>query len=267
MASGETIDREITSLSCADGGLRKLSLRPHLRTSLTLLLEAHEYALDLQLDAWELAVELDVLRGASLTNSDLRWLCAVGLLEHAVEVTGPMDSSRQFRRTNLVNVHEPTCVVLTPNGVMAAREFCDGSSSVLDNRPANGHCRVVNADDVVLQPKWDDQRRQLRVAADVVKEFKLPSPNQETVLMAFEEEGWPPRIDDPLPPLAQLDPRRRLHDTIKALNRKQKRALVRFMGDGSGEGIRWEFVNGEPATREREIARTIAGEQPPKLSR
>jgi hypothetical protein len=34
-----------------------------------------------------------------------------------------------------------------------------------------------------------------------------------------------------------------LHDTIKALNRKQKVCLVRFMGDGSGEGIRWELCN------------------------
>jgi hypothetical protein len=80
------------------------------------------------------------------------------------------------------------------------------------------------------------------VGVEIVKEFKLPSPNQETVLMAFEEEGWPPRIDDPLSPLPQLDPRRRLHDTIKALNRKQKQDLIRFMGDGSGEGIRWELT-------------------------
>lgn len=76
--------------------------------------------------------------------------------------------------------------------------------------------------------------------------------------MAFEEEGWPPRIDDPLPPLAQLDPRRRLHDTIKALNRKQKRALLRFMGDGSGEGIRWEFIAAEREPRERAIAHAVA---------
>ncbi len=100
----------------------------------------------------------------------------------------------------------------------------------------------LGPDDLPRRPKWDQQRRQLRVGAQIVKEFKLPSPNQETVLTAFEEEAWPPRIDDPLPPLPNLDPRRRLHDTIKALNRKQKHDLVRFRGDGSGEGIRWEFI-------------------------
>jgi hypothetical protein len=65
---------------------------------------------------------------------------------------------------------------------------------------------------------------------------------QEAILMAFEEEHWPPRIDDPLPAHPDLLPKRRLHDTIKGLNRKQKNCLIRFMGDGTGEGIRWELI-------------------------
>lgn len=256
MAIGDSFHREEASLASAHPAPRRLEIRPHLRSALKLLLEAHEYAVDLHQDAWELAVELEVLRSANLTNSDLRWLSAVGLVEHAVEITRATDRSRQFRRTNLVNVHEPTCVVLTAGGVAAVRNFCASPSPATDNR-TGGNCRVFGSDDVALQPKWDDQRRQLRVAAAVVKEFKLPSPNQETVLMAFEEEGWPPRIDDPLPPLAQLDPRRRLHDTIKALNRKQKSTLVRFMGDGSGEGIRWEFIARQRELHEPAIARAV----------
>jgi hypothetical protein len=65
---------------------------------------------------------------------------------------------------------------------------------------------------------------------------------QEAILMAFEEEQWPPRIDDPLPGHPDLLPKRRLHDTIKSLNRNQKNSLIRFMGDGTGEGIRWELI-------------------------
>ena len=61
--------------------------------------------------------------------------------------------------------------------------------------------------------------------------------------MAFEEESWPPRIDDPLPPHPDLMPKRRLHDTIKSLNRNQKNHVIRFMGDGTGEGIRWGLVH------------------------
>ncbi len=212
---------------------------------MALLLQAYEYAADLEQDVWDLAVELPVLRAAKMTNSDLRWLVGMGYVDHAVETTGPSDRTRQFRRTALVSVDDATCVVLTPGGVCAAQEVCGGDSLIaLDQAPAN--CRVVPSEEPA-RPTWDQQRRQLRVGAEVVKEFKLPSPNQETVLMAFEEDGWPPRIDDPLPPLSQLEPRRRLHDTIKALNRKQKNCLIRFMGDGSGEGVRWEFIAENPA--------------------
>jgi hypothetical protein len=75
-----------------------------------------------------------------------------------------------------------------------------------------------------------------------VKLFKVPAINQEAVLAAFEEEEWPPRIDDPLSPRGEQNPKRRLHDTITALNRNQKAPLIRFFGDGSGQGVRWEFT-------------------------
>jgi len=80
----------------------------------------------------------------------------------------------------------------------------------------------------------------------VVKQFKVPAPNQEVILASFEEEGWPPRIDDPLPPQADQDSKRRLHDTIITLNRHQKNRLIRFSGDGSGEGVRWDPCDPEP---------------------
>jgi hypothetical protein len=62
------------------------------------------------------------------------------------------------------------------------------------------------------------------------------------VLCAFEEEGWPARIDDPLPPQQDQDSKRRLSDTIKCLNRKQSHHLIHFRGDGTGEGVVWERV-------------------------
>ena len=83
---------------------------------------------------------------------------------------------------------------------------------------------------------------ELRIGAVTVKRFKWMAPNQETVLAAFEEEGWPHRIDDPLPPHPDQDSKRRLSDTIKCLNHKQKNELIRFHGDGTGEGVTWELV-------------------------
>ncbi len=227
---------------------RRCEVRPHLHEALGLLLQAHEYSLELEQDVWDLAVELPVLRAARLSNSDLRWLVGMGYVEHAVETTGPNDRTRQFRRTPLLTLTDLTCLLLTDSGVAMAQEICGGNSVIMLAKPELSNCKIVLPDEIPASPKWDHQRRQLRVGPDIVKEFKLPSPNQETVLMAFEEEAWPPRIDDPLPPLPHLDPRRRLHDTIKALNRKQKHYLIRFMGDGSGEGIRWELTSNSSAT-------------------
>jgi hypothetical protein len=77
-----------------------------------------------------------------------------------------------------------------------------------------------------------------------VKQYRVPSPNQEKVLAAFQEEGWPPHIDDPLPPVADESPKDHLRDTIRSLNSSQKNRVLRFRGDGTGQGILWELVDG-----------------------
>ncbi len=84
----------------------------------------------------------------------------------------------------------------------------------------------------------------------------MPAANQEAILAAFQEEGWCPRIDDPLAPKLNQDSKRRLHDTINSLNRNQKHALIRFLGDGKGEGVRWGFVERtRPSTRAKALFR------------
>lgn len=92
------------------------------------------------------------------------------------------------------------------------------------------------------KPHWDPELRKLYLGNHLVKRFKWPAMNQEAVLCAFQEEGWPERIDDPLPPQPEQDPKRRLADTIKCLNRKQATRLLHFRGDGTGEGVIWELI-------------------------
>ncbi len=94
-------------------------------------------------------------------------------------------------------------------------------------------------------PTWDSERRELRINGIIVKRFKWTAVNQEAVLAAFDEEGWPSRIDDPLRPHPEHDSKRRLSDTIKCLNRKQTNRLIHFRGDGTGEGVVWEIVEAE----------------------
>jgi hypothetical protein len=91
-------------------------------------------------------------------------------------------------------------------------------------------------------PRWDPQRRELSVDGRIVKRFRLPAPNQESILTAFEEEGWPLRILDPLPPKDEMDCKRRLHETIKTLNRHHFSRIIRFCGDGTGQGVLWEWL-------------------------
>jgi len=213
-----------------------------IRPGLEKLLEAYRYAEDVGRDVWDFAVEIRVLRDAGLTHSDLRWLVCKDYVSHRVELRRPDEDERTFRDGSELKFHKRSCFVLTPAGAAFADE--QGALSAGDGRPKHslGHTQDGDGHPNGLVPEWDAARHELRVGGELVKQFKLPSPCQETILTAFQEEGWPPRIDDPLPPKAELDPRERLHNTIKALNRHQKQRLLKIKGDGTGEGIMWEAI-------------------------
>jgi hypothetical protein len=162
-------------------------------------------------------------------------------VEHAQETTSPNHSNRTYRRGQSLLFAQRSCFVLTP----AAAEFLMETSGIGEPNgltqpilPTVG--RPPHEVTLELGPRWDAQRRELYLDGQLVKRFRLPSPNQELILTVFEEERWPVRIDDPLPCHAEQDPKRRLHDTIKSLNRNQKFPLLRFMGDGTGQGICWD---------------------------
>jgi hypothetical protein len=203
--------------------------------ALAILREAYAYACELGRPVWDFAVEIHVLRAAGLTHSDLRWLVCRGLIEHGAETTRDGHDGRDFRPTGALTFTKRTCFVLAETATGPAQATTDACpTAALQRQPspvASGPAPV---------PQWDKERQELRVGDLVVKQFKVPAPNQEMILASFEEEGWPPRIDDPLPPHIDQDSKRRLHDTIITLNRHQKNRLIRFSGDGSGEGVRWD---------------------------
>jgi hypothetical protein len=214
------------------------------------LLQAYEYVRDLREDGWAFAVEIQTLIAAGMTRSDLRWLRSKGLVEHATEVTSRCDTSRMFEPACNLQFNRHTCFVLTPAGLAYAewhtREPGLAAEPVLVC-PAPPH--ALRARPGV--PVWDRDRQELRLDEVLIKRFKAPAPNQEAILCAFEEEGWPIRIDDPIPPQRDQDPKRRLHDTINALNRNHRRPALRFVGDGSGLGVRWELLTPPGDTRPR----------------
>jgi hypothetical protein len=93
-------------------------------------------------------------------------------------------------------------------------------------------------------PSWDSESRRLWLGNRLLKQFRQPAPHQTTLLDVFEEQGWIAHIDDPLSvdeDESEQDAKRRLHETLKNLNRTIPPGTIRFRGDGTGQGIHWEY--------------------------
>lgn len=83
-----------------------------------------------------------------------------------------------------------------------------------------------------LRPHWDAVLRCLTWDGKVVAEYRRPARSQTTILSAFEEEGWPRQIYDPLTG-------GKLRQTLKDLQEKFQYTPIEFEADGTGSAIRW----------------------------
>jgi hypothetical protein len=192
-----------------------------------------ELARSLARDIWDFAVEFDQLQRRGVHANDLRWLVFKGWICHGHETTTRSSSGRCFRLGGPHRFDQASCFVLSHIG---ANLLADQPATTADLYPQTSAAALDP-----LVPRWDRQRQELRLAQYLIKRFKVPAQTQCAILSAFEEEDWPVRIDDPLPGHPELDPKRRLHNAINALNRNQVHRLIRFLGDGRGLGVRWEF--------------------------
>jgi hypothetical protein len=205
---------------------------------LEMLLAAYDYAAETQQPVWDCALELEHLFVRGLTAADLRWLGDHGLVEYAVETTPPGGTKRTFRTNGSPQFVPGTCAVLTAAGAGVVRSTSPGGARLRMSGATPSEVRGAAAFQPV--PRWDRDRRELLLGGRLVKRFRQRAPVQETILAAFEEEGWPPAVLDPLTPQPGLDPKQRLHSAINALNRAQNSPGVRFRGDGTGQGICWQ---------------------------
>jgi hypothetical protein len=178
-------------------------------TALRALLAGFEEAERRGCSRWHLGVSRQQLRKAGLAGEPLLDLLVAGLMER---------SGDQF--------------AMTPKGVRAFR------ASPIGPAP-DGVAAAGPADDGVL-PCYDADLRRLTLGGLLVKVLPDSAVNQEAVLLAFQEEGWPQVIDDPLPGVNGLDPRQRLKDTLTRLNRSQREARVVFHRLTRGTRVRWE---------------------------
>ena len=80
-------------------------------------------------------------------------------------------------------------------------------------------------------PRYDCDERALYVGTEKIKVFRSPAENQERILWAFQEANWAIKIDDPLPGDPNIVPKKRLKDTLRALNQGlDKKDIIRFVG-------------------------------------
>jgi hypothetical protein len=85
-------------------------------------------------------------------------------------------------------------------------------------------------------PEWNAENGELRFRGKLVRTLRVGGrpTNIQRIVDAFQEEGWPTSIDNPLPggPNQQ-----RLHATLQSLNEGLKG--IRFHGQRGGRAIRW----------------------------
>lgn len=156
-------------------------------------------------------------------------------------------TSARHPYVQLLQTHERSCVrgqpLLTEAGICYLHQ-----QLLLSQRGENkfGETQLASGDSSTggSFPYWEALCRRLWLGGILLKEFQQPSQNQTRLLDVFQEQGWDAHIDDPLP-LApwekEEDAKRRLHNTIKNLNRGLPRGTIRFRGDGTGQGVRWQY--------------------------
>jgi hypothetical protein len=232
-----------------------------LRAGLAVLWRAYLGAQYTGVSVWDFALRIGRLYEAGMVSSDLRWLVAKGFAEHGQETNGHRDSHRSFRPRNGDSFNNHSCLILTPIGAAMAEEVFRGTARSSQETPS-ALTAVVSETAIltdrrqfvseirtparlVLKPRWNVVRRELTLAGRMVKRFRVPARNQETILSVFEEEGWADHIRDPLPFTYDIDAPTRLHDAINRLNRCQINPLLRFHGDGKGTGVFWELNRSE----------------------
>lgn len=239
-----------TKLFIPDGSTSEIT--ELIQDGLIELVEAYRLSQDCRSPPIEFAIEISRLHRLGVNDSHLRWLLKKDLLRHAIETSLVTNSQRWFHENCGPIFNENSCFFLTGNGFNLFFE-CAGD---LCENPLERACpsadRLGGAEshpEVQPVPVWNADRQELRYVGELVKRYKLPSKNQIAILNSFQEDGWPVRIDDPLPQSPGVDSRRKLNDTVKALNNNQKKNWLRFRSDGTGEGITWEVKSCKRSSR------------------
>jgi len=203
------------------------------------LLVARWAAMDSHGDPRHSTIPLEAFRARGIEDSILLWMFYQAHVEHLQADQSAANCPSEPQPAQGLRFGDTSAFCLTEEGESFAERFLD---AVLV--PAQESTFRAARDMVFLGPllpHYDKDERVLHWGRHVLKCFRQPSVNQELVLRAAQEQGWPVWFDDPLPRASGTNPKTRLHDTTKDLNRRQAESLIHFKGDGSGRRIGWEY--------------------------
>jgi len=252
----EQASKNGSSASAKNAGI--LALRPyveqapapisHILAALRHLKQAKTTAVQCDQDPKLFAVPLSELVSSGCAMHQLKWMAHCQFIQKTFVENEPkphhlMVSKPEFYKNEdhfvLSESGENLIQYLERTGIGSSLESRNGHPS---NGSANASFAARSLKGV---PTYERTDHVLKFKGQIVKRFRWAAANQECVLRAFEDLGWPERIENPLPSDQKVVPKVRLHDTIKCLNRKQESPLLRFRGDGTGLGVIWEPRNKE----------------------
>jgi hypothetical protein len=124
--------------------------------------------------------------------------------------------------------------VLTEAGLGAAYRAI---AQPVGPRLAERTCRLVPAPGE--KPRWDRASRELWFAGTVVRYFRRGARNQERLLDAFQGQGWPEQVADPLPRHPRLKAAGQLRDAVKHLNAGLAGMPLRFRVSADAGTVFW----------------------------
>jgi len=103
------------------------------------------------------------------------------------------------------------------------------------NARPQGCIAIADSVEGGLHPEWDNRRLQLTLDGHLIAQLQKPNSNVARILTAFQEEGWPCQIDDPLPGGENTE---RLEEAVRYL-RRAVHSTILFGSTRSGTAIRW----------------------------
>ena len=181
-------------------------------------------------------VPLTSLPGVARAEHLIVWMYYQGHVEHLQPKRVAHTRKRRWHAVDTVHFNKSSAVALTGRGATFAEEFLSASLTAGAKEKRAAWARLITGR---LTPRF--KKNEFTWGCHVLKHFTQSALSQRLLLQALEEDGWAALSDNPFTGGGRINPKTRLHETIKSLNHNQKKNLIHFGGDGTGQRVGWEY--------------------------